>query len=168
MSWRGWRAVVEAGRVKIKLAGNVSTLVDIEDSDVAAWNWYVNNGYVRRHGRKDEDQKSVYLHRVILERKVGRPLLPHEQCDHVNGNRLDNRRENIRLATQGQNSANSRLRSDNKTGYKGVTSFRGKFRATIKAKGKYHFLGYFNTPEEAHEAYCKASDILHDEFSHHG
>jgi hypothetical protein len=90
--------------------------------------------------------------------------------DHKNGNRADDRIENLREATHSQNSMNMGRNGSNTTGFKGVAVFNqpGKptrYRALTRANGKRHFLGTFDTPEEAHEAYCKAVKLLHGAFA---
>lgn len=84
------------------------------------------------------------------------------QTDHVNGNKLDNRRANLRSATPAQNRANRGKTVRNKTGLKGVGTYRnGKYRAVL---GKKH-LGYFDTPEAAHNAYVEAAKEIHGDFA---
>lgn len=82
------------------------------------------------------------------------------RADHVNGDSLNNRRSNIRLATQLQNSWNRRRPTNNTSGYKGVTTFkRGPrpWHAKIGVRGKRYHLGLFATPEEAAVAYDVAA-----------
>jgi hypothetical protein len=67
--------------------------------------------------------------------------------DHINRDKLDNRPENLRLATPAQNRANIGMQRNNSTGYKGVFVDRGKFRAKIKSNGTQRFLGSYNTAE---------------------
>jgi hypothetical protein len=87
---------------------------------------------------------------------------PDGQIDHINGDKLDNRIQNLRLASPEINSQNQRRpMSTNKSGFLGVTKFRGKFRANISATGKHQFLGSFDTPQEAHAAYVQAKRELH-------
>ena len=90
---------------------------------------------------------------------------PDHDIDHINGDRSDNRLANLRKATRSQNCSNSKLRADNNIGLKGVSIQKGRYRAQIQVKGKKQFLGMFSTPEEAHEAYCKAAQSLHGEFA---
>lgn len=90
--------------------------------------------------------------------------------DHKNTDKTDDRIENLREATHSQNSMNMGRNKLNSTGFKGVAVFNqpGKptrYRALTRANGKRHFLGIFDTPEEAHEAYCKAVTLLHGEFA---
>lgn len=92
---------------------------------------------------------------------------PPQQLDHINGNRLDNRIINLRLATNAQNGRNRPASIKNKTKLKGVSLHKlsGLYRASITKDYKYHYLGYFSTPEEAHSAYCRAAEHLHEEFA---
>lgn len=85
--------------------------------------------------------------------------------DHANRDRIDNRLENLRLATLAQNCQNSN-KKPNKTGFTGVVwNSRAKaWRAMIRHDGKHIFLGYFNSPEEAGEAYKRAAKELFGEF----
>ena len=89
------------------------------------------------------------------------------QIDHINGIRDDNRWKNLREATGNQNQHNSKLRSDNTSGYKGVTwrKYRNKYRARIKFYGKNLLLGYFSSPEDAARAYDAKARELFGEFA---
>lgn len=90
---------------------------------------------------------------------------PPQQIDHKNRISTDDRIENLRIATTQQNAANRGKRSDNTSGYKGVTRRSGKWIAQIEFKGKNHILGKFLNPKEAHEAYLKAATSLHGEYA---
>lgn len=89
------------------------------------------------------------------------------KVDHVNGDGLNNLPHNVRSATQSQNCHNAGIRSNNTSGFKGVTFYksRNNWMAQIWVNGKRKGLGYFITPEEAHEAYCQAAKDLHGEFA---
>jgi hypothetical protein len=89
---------------------------------------------------------------------------PKDDVDHVDLDRSNNRWGNLRDATRSQNVANSGRRANNKSGFKGVTFKNDRWRATIVVAGRCLHLGYFQTPEEAHEAYRTASQQLHGEF----
>jgi hypothetical protein len=92
---------------------------------------------------------------------------PAGRLDHENGDTADNRIANLRPVTHSQNIANSRLRRDSTSGFKGVSFYTsaGKWGANINKDGRRHYLGLFNTPEEAHAAYCEAACELHGEFA---
>lgn len=88
---------------------------------------------------------------------------PALAIDHRNLDKSDNRLANLRLATISQNGGNTRAR---RNGLKGITVHScGKFQASVKKDGKSHYLGLFQTPEEAHAAYQRAAVELHGEFA---
>lgn len=110
--------------------------------------------------------KSVrYAHRAAFAWVNGR--WPKGQIDHINGNKKDNRIANLREATSQQNTANSKRRSDNTSGFKGVRKARlpGKWWAYIYVNGKDIYLGTYESPESAHQAYLKAAKIEFGEFT---
>ena len=89
------------------------------------------------------------------------------QIDHINGNKFDDRIENLRLCTTSENCCNQTKRATNTSGYKNVSFHKatGKFVAQLQSKGiKYH-LGLYETPELAYAEVLKASKELHKEFS---
>jgi hypothetical protein len=90
--------------------------------------------------------------------------------DHKNTIKDDNRFENLRPASRAENCRNRNKISSNTSGFKGVIFYKKtkKWKATICVNGKNRHLGYYFTPEEAHEAYCKASQELHGGFSNTG
>lgn len=132
-------------------------LVDCEDAmRLGAYRWRINHaGYAVRD---TSGGRVVFLHNEILG---ARP----RSVDHVNLDRLDNRRENLRFTTEMLNKANLRLRSDNSTGFKGVSRRRGKWRATINCNGRQRHLGDFGDPQAAAIAYDDAARTLFGEFA---
>lgn len=89
--------------------------------------------------------------------------MPPDQIDHKDGNRANNRFSNLRLATYFQNSQNRPVKSSNSSGYRGVTWHKNNqmYHARIMVNGRSHSLGYFHSPEEAHDAYLDAKRRLH-------
>ena len=89
------------------------------------------------------------------------------QIDHKNGIKTDNSIANLRLATQSQNNMNKGAQANNKTGLKGVfwVEEAGKYCATVTAKGKRIYLGYFGNPQDAHAAYVAAAAVTHGNFA---
>ncbi len=87
--------------------------------------------------------------------------------DHINGNRLDNRKTNIRLCTQMQNTYNRGLASNSSSGYKGVSwhSRIKKWQTRIGFNHKRKHLGYYNTKKEAALAYNEAAIKYYGEFA---
>lgn len=92
---------------------------------------------------------------------------PTGQIDHVDMCKTNNSLSNLRECTHGQNVQNSGPRKNNKCGIKGVSFIpkRGKWHSRIMSSGELHLLGYFDTREEAANAYAIASKNLHGEFS---
>jgi HNH endonuclease len=91
------------------------------------------------------------------------PLLT---IDHINRNSLDDRIENLRLATLKQQNANKKKSIRNKVGFKGVrTSGKYKWRYIISVDGKREQVAGFNTAEEANAAYLKRMTEMHGEFA---
>jgi len=83
---------------------------------------------------------------------------PDGQIDHINGDKLDNRIANLRVATNSQNKQNMRkARSDSRSGLIGASwhTKSNKWRAAIQIDGKKKHLGYFDTPEEAHQVFME-------------
>lgn len=105
--------------------------------------------------------------RTILSRKLARSLRPDEAADHKNGNTFDNRRRNIRLATNTQNQQNSTVRSDNKSGFKGVCwePRHNRWRATIRVNKRKVWLGEFDNKKTAALAYDAAAVAHFGEFA---
>jgi hypothetical protein len=133
----------------IPLTQGKVAIVDAEDYEsLSAHRWLVTSlkYAVRRFGGRP-----VYMHRIILNAPKG------IQVDHINGDGLDNRRENLRLATNAQNGRNRKAQKNNTSGFKGVTySHQEKhWRAQIMANGRNIYLGYFTCPVKAHAAYCE-------------
>lgn len=101
-------------------------------------------------------KKRMFAHQAAWLYMTGE--WPTHQIDHINGVRKDNRWENLRAATQQNNSANMRRRSNNKSGFKGVAkNKRGKFIAYIHVNGKTNYLGSYSTAADAHESYASAA-----------
>lgn len=150
--------------VEVQLADGNVTIVDEEDVGILrAGEWFVNSkGYVVRRGRGPGKR----LHRRVMARKLRRNLRRDQLTDHLNRDKLDNTRGNLRLATQSQNQFNR----GPDTGYrfKGVRLLRrekvNRWDARITCRGKRHYLGVFATPEDAARAYNAAAIILHGEY----
>jgi hypothetical protein len=109
---------------------------------------------------------SVFMHRVVLNM----PENDKRFVDHINGNGLDNRSKNLRIASPSQNGGNSVISKNNKSGYKGVFWHKrqGAWMASIMKNRKTIRLGLFDTPKEAHDAYCAAALRLFGEFANFG
>lgn len=154
---------------QVRLTKGLYAIVDDEDyEELSQHRWHASgsatsNGcfYAMRRGKNsDGHRKLILMHREILGLEFGDGIIG----DHVDGNTLDNRRQNLRRSTVSQNAINSRVRSTNTSGFKGVSRFRKVWQAHIWLNGKQIRLGLFDAPEKAHEAYRDAAAKLHGEF----
>lgn len=154
------------------LVKTYSVLVDEIDADLANRKWHVDfmgrelpyiAASVDRVGGGRTTEK---LHRVILERALGRNLKTSEHVDHIDNNPLNNTRANLRVATHAQNQANAGVSKNNKLGFKGVHILpSGRYRAAITVNKKLRHLGVYDTPEDAHQAYMEAAKHYFGEFA---
>jgi hypothetical protein len=106
--------------------------------------------------------KLYRVHRLVWVMYGNEPV-PY--IDHINGDKLDNRIENLRAATHSQNCMNRCQRSDNKSGVKGVRLKKGKWYGSIMFNGKTHSAGYFIEKEDAVVAVDRLRKELHGEFA---
>ena len=91
---------------------------------------------------------------------------PAGLIDHINGDRRDNRIANLRIANQSENIANSKRFSTNSSGFKGVSkTATGRWRAYIVKNYRQIWLGVFDSPELAHDAYKAAAISLQGDFA---
>ena len=138
--------------IRLVSTSNIVRVGDRADS-------HVGNGYRRVW----IDGRRYFAHRLAWFYVHGE--WPKDEIDHINGNPSDNRIGNLREASRSQNLMNTRLRSDNMVGLKGVTEFGCRWRATIKDAGKQRHLGLFDTPEAAHDAYRCAAEKIFGEYA---
>lgn len=106
-------------------------------------------------------QKTFHMHRIIMNPPDGFVV------DHINGDGLDNRRANLRLATAAQNSRNCRAKINGISKYKGVSpeKRRNCWRAALTIDGKQIHIGQFKSEIEAAKAYDKAAKKYHGQFA---
>ena len=158
---------------RIKLNDGTFSIVDndiyekIKDSK-----WYHNKcGYVARDLYKEK--KRLLLHRFVLGLKKGDGKI----VDHINGNKLDNRRKNLRICSHLNNLRNQKVRKDNKLGYKGIKLFKQKritkdgtikiynhYQIVIVKNGKQIFCTSRNTLEKAILLYNKKIKEINGTF----
>lgn len=142
----------------IPLPTGEEAIVDEGDYDlVSSYSWALTShgtGVAAYAGGGRKNSRTVYLSRLILGEEA-------ECVDHINRNVLDNRRCNLRSANKQQNAANMDRGSD----FKGVTRRRDKWIAQITIAGKHKYLGIFDAPETAAQAYDLAALEAFGEFA---
>lgn len=110
------------------------------------------------------NKKKYRAHRLAWFYSYG--YWPENDIDHINGNRADNRLENLREATRSENMYNqTRVRKNSKIKVTGVSYNRDRYRARINAEGKQYHIGTYDTIEEAETAYLEAKKKLHGDFT---
>lgn len=154
---------------QIKLTQGKVALVDDEDYEwLSQWKWRIRKGrntfYADAHidtTRKNRN-KSFIMHRLIMKLDFD----DKRQIDHINGNGLDNRKKNLRICTNQENSFNG-LKKNGLNKYKGVSWSKrmNKYRAYIKVNYKQKHLGSFDNEINAAIAYNNAAKKLHGEFA---
>jgi hypothetical protein len=152
-------------------------LVDDDTYDrLSGHGWYLLKGkYAAANVRRDGKRILALMHREVVAAPVGSCV------DHINGAGLDNRRANLRLVTQAQNTHNrrrmpvkaNRAPDTPTTKYKGVIWLRSaspntrkRWMARLRTKGQSHFLGCYPTDAEAARAYDAAARQHFGEFAH--
>ena len=123
---------------------------------LSQWKWYYKQGYAARNIGKHPNRRTLLMHRVILERMGFKDFA---QTDHIDQDKLNNLRSNLRSATARQNQCNCGRQKNNTSGYIGVSwnKQKRKWQACIQVNGKYKHLGYFDDIKDAARAYNKAA-----------
>jgi hypothetical protein len=156
----------EAYRI-IPLTRGLNAIVDVEDFEwLSQWNWYAifsphnKSFYAKRTQHNGKSRYGVHMSRTIL----GIPS-SKTKVDHISGDTLDNRRRNLREASNSQNIQNQKIRCDNHCGYKGVRLHAdGRWEARI-GRSASTYLGLFDTAKDAALAYDTAAKKLFGEFA---
>ena len=152
---------------EIQLTQGMVAKVDDEDYErLSRHKWYANKSYSVWYARRVEklpDGKwvTIRMHREIMGAKPG------QQLDHIDGNGLNNTRSNLRFATNQENARNRGFRSDNTSGFKGVSwnDQRGKWTAYIRLNGKQKHIGVFDSVVKAACAYDAAALDAYGQFA---
>jgi hypothetical protein len=155
----------------IRLSQGLYAKVDPEDFyELIKYKWYACKSsrtyYASRIEITKKQRKCVSMHRFVMSEAL-KGYGIEMQVDHINGDGLDNRKVNLRLATAAQNSRNRRQCRGKSSRYKGVSFIRpkGKFVAEITFNGKRMSLGHFESEAEAAKAYDEAAKKHHKEFA---
>ena len=136
---------------------NSSKLAYVDDED-AEWlrqfTWFLDtDGYAKRaRPRSLGTPRNARMHKEIVEKVLGQPTPAGRVVDHRDGNRLNNRRENLRIATHAENSQNKSLGSNNSSRYIGVRPLGRRWRAEVKNNRRNESGAVCDTAEEAAHA----------------
>lgn len=142
--------------------GKVAIVDDEVYESLARHKWHCDSiGYAARKVWKGFKCETVRMHRALVDAPDGMVV------DHINGNKLDNRRSNLRVCTRAQNLMNRGKQRNNTSGFKGVSYHKqcSKWMAFIKLNKRFINLGLFDTPEAAALAYNEAAKKYHGEFA---
>jgi len=134
-------STIEGELAKVRLSNGEITLIDASDAEIIDSYWWTRSGgYAVVSGGS-----GICMHRLIMNAPEG------TEIDHRNGNKLDNRRQNLRLVPASVNNLNRRPRKDNSSGYPGVCWDKREKRWRARGGRNIH-LGYFDSPAEAYSA----------------
>ena len=139
------------------------TLVDDEDFNcLIAFDWkFSSKGYAVRYVKRPNGRWTyVYMHRFLMG------VTEHSvEVDHIDLNRLNNTRANLRLATHNQNQWHKGIPANNRTGFKGVNAFAGKFSAGLRWHGQHLHIALVEDPHVAALLYDALARRLFGEFA---
>lgn len=154
--------------ITIPLTKGYSTVIDAVDADIACFHW---TAMVKKDGgiyaMRTTSKRTVYLHRLILGRKLRHELPRRVLTDHVNGQTLDNRRDNLREASTLQNCRNRGRQCANTSGVTGVSwnVKCNRWQASVCVNYKRIHLGWFADFDEAVAVRHAAEIEYYGEFS---
>lgn len=147
---------------EIKLTKGMVALVDDEDYKwLNQWKWYYSSaGYARRDPYERNKRSHIMMHRLINHTPKGM------ETDHINGNRIDNRKKNLRSYTRQQNRVNKPKLKTNTSGINGVSWHKkaNKWRAQVYLNDKQIYLGLFTNILEAKKVHDEKARELFGEF----
>lgn len=156
----------------IHLTKGYHAIVDAVDSDLAQYKWTAKTTlqggvYAARSTRVNRQRAHVLMHRLILSRKLGIELTREQLTDHRDLDTLNNRRQNLRLATSAQNNRNTGIGKLNKSGVIGVSwhARNNKWAAYISVDSKTRYLGTFDDLADAIAARRAAEVQYFGEFA---
>lgn len=148
---------------QILLTRDAVTQVSDEDYerllDVGSWVVTAEGYAVHWYSQEDGKRRALYMHRYILSAP------PYLHVDHINHDRLDNRRENLRFATRSQNNANRNRHCNNTSLYKGVSWHEGGWEVRIGYQEERIYLGRYQMAMQAAWVYDAAARKLFGEFA---
>lgn len=147
------------GQIKMQFNKNLKRGIVVSKEDEYLLHKYLFSISTAGYPHLNIENKTVFLHSLVLPAE--------EFVDHINGNKKDCRRDNLRPATRAQNAQNRPVRSDSSSGYKGIRLTKaGTWVVKIRANNIRYHLGTYSTLERAVEVYNKAALEYHGEFAY--
>lgn len=147
--------------------GETAIIDDVDFSEISKYKWCLHETAGKKYAKRAVSQQIVgKKHKTkLMHQQIIKPS-KRFQIDHINGNGLDNRRENLRIVTHQQNLMNQ-IKTRGTSQFKGVTwdKLRVKWNAKIKLNRKTINLGRFDSEQEAALAYDKAAKNLFGEYA---
>lgn len=145
----------------IKLGRYKKHTTKVSDADVGTlsrYSWCFDGRYAYRRETQNGKCKKIYLHRQIM----GFPRRGMD-VDHINGDKLDNRRENLRVVSRSANELNKPKMQGKTSKYKGVHWHKhtSKWKVETKRNGEKYYIGVFDCEKEAAAAYNRKILELH-------
>lgn len=150
---------------EIILTKNKVTIVDDDDFDwLNQWKWHFNTGYASRSISRDNKRFGIQMHRLIMSAKIG------QNIDHIDRNKLNNSRKNLRFASDIENACNvAKIKKICSSKYKGVHYRNDRcsknWMVTVKFNGVRYYGGSYNTEIEAAMAYNIFAKKIQGNFS---
>ncbi|OAJ75137.1 hypothetical protein AYJ08_05835 [Brevibacillus sp. SKDU10] len=141
--------------------GKVTIVDDEEFEPLSKYKWFATKCGNSYYAARRLNGKTILMHRYIMN--------PENRLvvDHVDGDSLNNQKSNLRICSKAQNNRNQRIKTNNKSGYKGVywREEKGKWQGSMRHNSKTVYLGLFTDQEEAARAYNQKAVELFGEFA---
>lgn len=148
-----------SGKIKLNKGYALVDSIDFQDLNQSCW-FVSTHGYAIRNTNKDGERTTEGMHRVIMQAPKGFDV------DHINGNRLDNRRSNLRICTRAENIRNKGVASTkSSSGYKGIRKNGNRWVVELWANNQSHYFGRYIYLNEAIAVRDKNIKLLHGKFA---
>jgi hypothetical protein len=114
-----------------------------DEEKVLSYAWHNNGkGYACAKTRSEGSRVTIQFHRLVMG-------FPASEIDHINRDRLDNRKENLRECTRSDNIKNTAKRNNTTSKYRGVSTRKGKYQVVVRIDGKLKWVGQYDNEDEA-------------------
>jgi hypothetical protein len=145
----------------ITMTNGVRTIVDDDMHEMyGKYNWTQHTkGFACRSMKMEGKWKTVFLHRLVMNVPQGK------EVDHINGDRLDNKKSNLRICSREDNAKNRMKRYDSQQPFKGIRLRKGRWEVNLQCDKKAYYLGRYNTAIEAAKVYDKYAKKYFGQFA---